>query len=44
LSTALENLNRGLQINPHDEYTLNLKTLIEEGLKEGYLKEGGQVK
>jgi len=35
LDSALQNLNRGLQINPHDTDAQNLKTLLIEGLRHG---------
>jgi len=38
LDAALQNLNRGLQINPHDTDAQNLKTLLIEGLRHGYLR------
>ena len=38
LDAALQDLNRALQINPHDGDAKNLKTLLIEGLKLGYLK------
>lgn len=40
LDAAIQDLDRGLSINPHDRDALNLKALLTEGLKMGYIRGG----